>query len=149
MSESLWGQIITGLVTLGLAFIGYLKLRHKQDEQIKKVEVIDQKTNDQTTKIDKLKEQTDGMKSELVEAVKGRFQAEGELKGKADQKIIEQEIQQEKQAAVDIALKIPVPIDKDATIDVNIVAQKDPVNVKIDDQTKPVDVKVTKETKKP
>lgn len=65
------------------------------------------------TKVDSYKKEVDGMKTELVEAVRGQYQAEGELKGAADQKKVHQE---EKQTP------------------------ESPVEVKIVDQTKPVEV---------
>lgn len=71
-------------------------------------------------KVDSYKKEVDGMKTELVAAVAGKYQAEGELKGAADQK---------KEAAVNIALKVKPPLE----------AEK-PVEVKIVDQTKPVEV---------
>lgn len=131
--------IITPVISAWILY-KQTQIDKKQTEQTKTVQEINTKTDDQTVKIDKLKEQTDGNMTKLLEATQGRFQAEGELKGQADQKIIS-----EKEAA----LKVTIPGDNDAVIDVNIVAQKDPVAVKIDDQTKPVDVKVTKEIKKP
>lgn len=74
MSESLIGQIITAIVTLGVALIGYLKLKAGQ----KKVEV----------KVETYHKEVNGMKSELVEAVRGRAQSEGEQKGAADNQAI-------------------------------------------------------------
>lgn len=65
--------------------------------------------------VDSYKKEVDGMKTELIAATKGQYQAEGELKGKADQKA------EQKADAVP-----PVPA---APIDVNIVDQSKPVDV--------------------
>lgn len=71
-------------------------------------------------KVDSYKKEVDGMKTELVAAVAGKYQAEGELKGAADQKASDKS--HKEQAAVSIAVTQP------------------PVEVKIVDQTKPVEV---------
>lgn len=62
-------------------------------------------------RVDSYKKDVDGMKTELVAAVKGQYQAEGELKGAADQK-------------------------KESSIKTG----SNPVEVNIVDQTKPVEV---------
>lgn len=76
------------------------------------------------TKVDSYKKEVDGIKTELVAAVRGQYQAEGELKGKADQKIIERSHQDE----INTALKTMPP------------ESEKPVEVKIVDQAKPVEV---------
>jgi hypothetical protein len=67
MTDALVGQIITGVVTLGLALIGYLKLKSGQVKA--------------EGKMDTYHKEVDGMKTELVEAVRGKAAAEGEIKG--------------------------------------------------------------------
>lgn len=97
MSENLIGQIITGVVTLALALIGYFKLKIGQDKIAVKV---------------------DGMTSKLVDAEKGKSNAEGQLTGMA----------QEKQSAIDAAKVVVVP----GVQEVKIVEQAKPIDVKID-----------------
>lgn len=98
------GAIVTPIV---LAWIAYLQIKMGKKQDV-------------------ANKQMDGMKTELVQAVKGQYQAEGELKGKADQKIIEKANQDEKATAVDIALHTTVP---GTAVDVNIVDQDKPVEV--------------------
>lgn len=82
MSDALIGQIITGIVTLGVALIGYLKLRAGQ----KNVE----------GKVDTYHKEVDGMKTELVKAVGDAKLAEGQIKGAADNQAITDGKEQDK-----------------------------------------------------
>lgn len=106
MSDALIGQIISGVVTLLVALLGYMKLKAGQ----KTVE----------GKVDSYKVQVDGMKTELIEATKGKYQGEGELKGRADQKA-EAKVEAESKPAEVVDVKI---VDQDKVIKVGIEKPK-------------------------
>lgn len=97
-------DIIVILAPIALAWIGY-----KQSKMASKQNKMDEKQTIINTQID-------GMKTELVAAVKGRGEAEGELTGIAKAK---------EEAAV-------------------IIKTSDVQEVKIVEQSKPIDVKIDK-----
>lgn len=92
-------DIVVILTPVAIAFIGYKQAQISNRQKV-------------------IHAQIDGMKSELVEAVKGRGEAEGQLAG----------IAQEKAAAV--VIKTPV------VQEVKIVEQAKPIDVKIDESEK-------------
>lgn len=65
MSENLIGQIITAVVTLALALIGYLKLKSGQDN---------------------IRKDVDGKMTQLLEATGAKERAEGKAEGKTEQR---------------------------------------------------------------
>lgn len=65
MSENLIGQIITAVVTLVLALIGYLKLKSGQDN---------------------IRKDVDGKMTQLLEATGAKERAEGKAEGKIEQR---------------------------------------------------------------
>lgn len=103
MSETLIGQIISGVVTLLVALLGYMKLKAGQ----KTVE----------GKVDSYKVQVDGMKTELVNAVAGKNLAEGIIVGQDKQK--EETKQEVKTEVVDVKI-----VDQDKVIKVGIEKPK-------------------------
>lgn len=103
MSDALIGQIISGVVTLLVALLGYLKLKAGQ----KTVE----------GKVDSYKVQVDGMKTELVNAVAGKNLAEGIIVGQDKQK--EETKQEVKTEVVDVKI-----VDQDKVIKVGIEKPK-------------------------
>lgn len=65
MSESLIGQIITAIVTLGVALIGYLKLKSGQDN---------------------IRKDVDGKMTQLLEVTGAKERSEGKAEGKLEQR---------------------------------------------------------------
>lgn len=111
MSEALITQIIAGVVTLGVAFFGYLKLKAGQ----KNVE----------GKVDSYHKEVNGMKEQLIGAVAGQNKAEGQLL----------EIDKAKQDVKDTA-KIVADTPTPAVQEVKIVEQAKPIDVKIEKDKK-------------
>lgn len=115
MSETLIGQIITGVVTLGVALFGYLRIKASQQKIEEKVDTYHKEVN--------------GMKSELITAVAGQNVAEGQLKG----------LQQAKDDS--ITAKAVVVEAARVLAETPTAVQE----VKIVEQAKPIDVKIEKE----
>ncbi len=73
ISDPVIVAIVTGFFSLIVALLTFLTV------------LIKNKVTDISTKVDKYHTEVNGMKGELVEAVKGKGEAEGNLKGRLEQ----------------------------------------------------------------